>query len=544
MQGTMQQSQLTLVDIFERAERMFPDHAIITGGPNPHRYTYGDWAKRTRQLGTVLDNLGLSADARVGSFCWNHYRHLELYFAAPCSGRVLHTLNIRLFPEQLVYVVNHAEDEAIFVDRSLLPLFLPILDQLTTVKHVVVIDDGSGPEVPNDPRFSDYETLLDGAAPAQFHIDDENQASSMCYTSGTTGNPKGVLYSHRSTWLHSMAVTSTTTIGLDNNDRVLVIVPMFHANAWGTPYAAPMCGAELIFPGSDMSPANLAGLIQDEKATFAMGVPTIWQGIAPIIDDYDFSSLRRITAGGSATPESVIKFFEDKLGIEMICGWGMTETSPVASISNVDHRDQGKSPDEKVKIHAKAGTIVAGVQARIVEPDTTTALPWDDEANGELQVRGPWIAADYYKPDAGVELTTEDGWMKTGDIAAISQYGVLRLIDRTKDLVKSGGEWISSVDVENIIMGHPDVAEAAIVAIPHPKWTERPLACVVLKPGVEQSDAKKAEILEFLAPQIAKWWMPDALEFIDEVPKTSVGKFSKKDLRSKFDSYELPEVAR
>ncbi|MFV0535273.1 MAG: long-chain fatty acid--CoA ligase [Cumulibacter sp.] len=539
MDGLMQRVPLSIVDIFEHAERMHSHKEIITRGPSPSRYTYADWAQRVRQLGTALNELGLSADARVGTFCWNHAQHLELYFAAPCSGRVLHTLNIRLFPEQLEYIINHADDEVIFADRSLLPLLLPILEKTPGVRQVVVIDDGSGPEVVDGEKFLDYEQLIAGREPARFVIEDENQAAAMCYTSGTTGNPKGVVYSHRSTYLHAMLMTSTVTISLAEDDRPLVIVPMFHANAWGMPYAAPLCGASLVFPASDMSPAANAQTIQDEKVTIAMGVPTIWQGLLPILERYDLSSLRALCAGGSAVPRGLIKEYRDRAGLHIYQGWGMTETSPIGTMGRSGASEQALDPDAQLDLAATGGYIVPGVTARIVEPDTENVQPWDDEATGELQIKGAWIASEYYKPEKP-GLSTTGGWMRTGDIAAIGPRGVLRIVDRTKDLVKSGGEWISSVDVENILMAHPDIKEAAIVGIPHPKWTERPLACVVLKDGVAATEAKKQEILEFLAPQIAKWWMPDALEFIDEVPKTSVGKFSKKDLRQRFADYALP----
>ena len=542
MDGLMQRIPLTIVDIFEHAERMHGHKEIVTRGPSPSRYTYSDWARRVRQLGTAIESFGLDPDARLATFCWNHAQHLELYYAVPCTGRVLHTLNIRLFADQLEYIVNHADDQVIFADRSLLGTLLPILEKTPGVKKVVVIDDGSGPQVLDGDRFVDYEQLIADCAPADFSIDDENRAAAMCYTSGTTGNPKGVVYSHRSTYLHAMMMTSTMTVALDESDRPMVIVPMFHANAWGMPYAAPMCGASLIFPASDMSPAGVAQTIQDEKVTLAMGVPTIWQGLLPLMDDYDLSSLRALASGGSAVPRALIKEYRERLGVHMFQGWGMTETSPIGSMGRYGAREKAMPVEEFLDLASTAGHIVAGVRARIVEPGTSIEQPWDGTSTGELQVKGPWVARDYFKPEKPGALSTEDGWMQSGDIAAIGPGGLLRIVDRTKDLVKSGGEWISSVEIENVLMGHPDVREAAIVGVTHPKWTERPLACVVLKDGVAASEAKKQELRDYLAPQIARWWMPDAVEFIDEVPKTSVGKFSKKDLRQKYAGYALPDV--
>jgi fatty-acyl-CoA synthase len=539
MQALIQDYPLTVDSIFRRAEKLFPDKSIVTGPPDrAQRTTYGEWAERTRRLGGVLDELGISADGRVGTFGWNSARHLELYFAVPSSGRILHTLNIRLFPDQLTYIANHAEDEAIFVDRSLLGLLWPLIDTMTTVKQVVVMDDSQA-DVPDDPRIRNYEELLAAAKPVDFRVTDENRAAAMCYTSGTTGHPKGVVYSHRSTWLHSMAATTTSCLGISESDTVMPVVPMFHANAWGIAQAAPMAGAALVFPGPDMSPAAIGRLLQDEKVTVTAGVPTIWQGLLPLLDDLDLSSLRSLICGGSAVPAALSEAYREKTGKPILHAWGMTETHPLGSVCRVQSRDHGASDSDLVAIRARQGTPMAGVELRIVETDTIDELPWDDEATGELQVRGAWVARDYYDPDDEVELSTADGWMKTGDVAAIDRFGSIRLVDRTKDLVKSGGEWISSVELENLLMGHPAVAEAAVIGIPHPKWDERPLACVVLNEG---QTATAEELLDHLRPLVAKWWLPEAVEFIDEVPKTSVGKFSKKDLRSRFTDYRFPDT--
>ncbi|MCW3011699.1 MAG: long-chain fatty acid--CoA ligase [Solirubrobacterales bacterium] len=533
MQGLMQDVPLSLTHVFERAERLWRDKEIVTAtvGGGRERITYGAWAERTRRLAGVLDDLGISKDGRVGTFAWNSARHLELYFAAPCSGRVLHTLNIRLFPEQVVYVANHAEDEVVFVDRSLLPLLWPLADQLETVKTFVVMDDGADAEIPDDPRIRDYEELLAAASPvADLAIEDENQAAAMCYTSGTTGNPKGVVYSHRSMTLHAMATMLADTFALSERDVVLPVVPQFHANAWGLAHAVAMAGASIVMPGPDLSPKAIATLIEEERVTIAAGVPTIWMGMLPELDGRDLDALRLIICGGSAVPRALSEGYREKTGRPILQAWGMTETSPIGSVATVKSTLVDRSEDELAGLRASVGLISPLVDCRIVESGTIDVLPWDGSAQGELQVRGPWIAAGYYAEERSP--VTEDGWLQTGDVATIDPEGYIRIVDRTKDVIKSGGEWISSVELENEIMAHPDVAEAAVIGLPDQKWGERPVACVVAKDGASLS---AEDVKQFLNGRVAKWWIPERVELIDEVPKTSVGKFSKKDLRARFE---------
>jgi fatty-acyl-CoA synthase len=541
MQGLMQDVPLTLPHLFGRAESLFFDKDIVTAtATGLERTTYGEWAGRTRRLGGVLDDLGVSDDGRVATFAWNTARHLELYFGIPCTGRVLHTLNIRLFPEQLVYIANHAEDEVIFVDRSLIGLLWPLVDQLETVRHIVVMDDGKGdvPSPDGGRALHDYEDLLSAAEPVQFDVRDEDRAAAMAYTSGTTGNPKGVVYSHRSTYLHTMGAMLASSLGVMESDRILPVVPMFHANAWGLAHAAVATGASLVMPGPDLSPPALAKLIEEERVTIAAGVPTIWMGVLPELKGRDTSALRAIPCGGSAVPKALSEAYREQTGLPILQAWGMTETSPIASVGRIKSTIDATLDDEgRAELRTTVGTPSMGVDARIARPGSDEPLPWDGETSGELQVRGPWIASAYYNDERSPESFTADGWLKTGDVAVIDQHGYIKLVDRTKDVIKSGGEWISSVDLENELMGHPKVAEAAVIGVPHPKWAERPLACVVVRPGEELT---KEEVLAYLEDKVAKWWLPDDVAFVDEIPKTSVGKFSKKDLRDKFEGYELP----
>ncbi len=542
MKGLMQPTQLTLAHLFERAERYSRAKKIITATATGKTVTtYEEWAGRTRRLGGVLDHLGIEKYGRVATLAWNSARHLELYFAAPCSSRVLHTLNFRLFPEQLTYIVNHAEDQVIFCDTSLWSILEPLMPTFTTLKHLVFMNDGKGEAPTNVPgvQVHDYEALLGQAEPVDWHVDDENQAASMCYTSGTTGNPKGVVYSHRSTFLHTMAEMVADSIGIRESDTVLPVVPMFHVNAWGLTHAAAACGANLVMPGPDLSGKAIADHIVNEKVTVGAGVPTIWMAVLPELKGRDTSSLRAIVCGGAAVPKALSESYRESIGLPILQAWGMTETSPIAALCTLNSAEQRLSVEEQAEIRTTVGRVVLGVDFRVVEPDTTNEVPWDGETSGELQCAGPWIASSYYDDPRSGESFTKDGWLRTGDVAVVDAVGRIRLVDRTKDLIKSGGEWISSVEIENELMSHPKVKEAAVVGVPHPKWSERPLACVVPKDG---ETLTKDEVLAFLAPKLAKWQVPDDVVFIDQVPKTSVGKFSKKTLRDRFSNHTLPDA--
>ncbi|WP_078393542.1 long-chain fatty acid--CoA ligase [Shouchella patagoniensis] len=526
----MMNTPLTIPPMLERAERYFPNKQVISRTlAKTHRYTYAEIGKRTRALASVLTELGLKRGERVGTVAWNHHRHLEAYFAAPGMGAVLHMINMRLSPDHLVYVINHAEDKILLIDEDLLPVIESVQEQLTTVHtYIIMTDNESVPESSLAPLFS-YEQLLDkGDRGFSFLTGlDENEPAAMCYTSATTGKPKGVLYSHRGIALHSLVQGMVDTTAISENDVCMPVVPMFHVNAWGLPYSATFYGATQVLPGPNFTPQLLAELIESEKVTFTGGVPTIWLGLLQVLNkgNYDASSLRAVICGGSAAPKSIIEAFEKKLGVPFFHAYGMTETSPLVSYSRLKSHQQEWEEEDRYTVRAKQGMAVPLIDIKGVNENGEIA--WDGNEMGELLIRGPWIADSYHQDERSID-TFRDGWLHTGDVVTIDEEGSIKIVDRTKDLIKSGGEWISSVDLENAIMGHEAVLEAAVVAVPHEKWQERPIACVVLK---EDKKATKEDILEYLAPQFAKWWLPDEIVFMEQLPRTSVGKFLKRALR-------------
>jgi fatty-acyl-CoA synthase len=543
----MQDAPLLISRLLEHGTTMFPGSEVVTWtADGPRRSSYADVGADCRRLANALRRLGIDGDQRVATFMWNNEEHLELYLAVPSMGAVLHALNIRLFPDQLVYVANHAEDKVVVVDNSLAAPFAKLLPHLKTVEHVVV----NGP-VPDDVRQAlaadgrqvhDYRALLDAEEPVfEWPVLDETSGAAMCYTSGTTGNPKGVVYSHRSNVLHSMQVAMPAGIGCTDRDRMLVIVPLFHANAWGMPYMALLTGASLVMPDRFLQAEPLLQMIEAERVTSGAAVPTIWGDVLRLLDERaeagtpaDVSTVRQMLVGGSAAPPALLHGFEERHGITVLHGWGMTEMSPVGTVGVPPATATG---EDAWRYRESQGRLLPLVEGRLVGPDGTEQ-PWDGEAVGELEVRGPWITGSYYKPDADSDAAArfDDGWLRTGDVGSLTPDGYLRLTDRAKDVIKSGGEWISSVDLENALMAHPKVREASVVGVPDERWGERPLALVVVREG-EHVDA--AELREFLADRVARWQLPERWAFIDEVPKTSVGKFDKKVLRRQYAAGEL-----
>ena len=542
MQGLMMEMPLLITAIMKHAERNHPTREIVSiTADNPlHRYTFADCFTRTRQVANVLASFGVSEDARIATMAWNDYRHLELYFGIACSGRVCHTLNPRLFAEQLVYIINHAEDEVIFVDVTFVSILEEIATQCPTVKAYVVMCDEATMPTTTLPNAHCYETLI-GQASSEYDWPslDENTACGLCYTSGTTGNPKGALYSHRSTVLHTYAQALPDVMNISSLDCILPIVPMFHVNAWGFPFSGVMVGAKFVMPGPALSePAVLADLVNNEQVTVSAGVPTVWLPVLKYVKEAgrDLKPLTRIAIGGSACPLSMMEEFRDRYGVSVIHAWGMTEMSPLGTVNN--HKPTtidfaGKDLQDHMQ---SAGRPVPGVEMKITDDDGKE-LPWDGQAIGALKVRGPWVCRTYFKLDQENDAHEADGWFNTGDVCAINPDGFIRITDRTKDVIKSGGEWISSIDLENVAMGFPGVVEAAVIGAIHPKWQERPLLVIIKAEGC---DVDREELLKYFDGRVAKWWIPDDVQFVDEIPHTATGKISKLQLREKFVNYEFP----
>jgi fatty-acyl-CoA synthase len=540
MNGLMMDFPLTLSAIFRRAEQMFRRRAVVwrSADKSVHRYSFADFTARARRCASALETLGVAPGDRVATLAWNHGPHLEAYFGIPLAGAVLHTLNLRLHHDELAYIVNHAEDRLVFVDETLLPLWEQVRPKVH-VQHVVVFNATK----PVPPGYHDYEALVSAAAPIADRPDpDERTAVAMCYTTGTTGNPKGVLYSHRAIVLHSLGLALDHCMGIRETDVVLPVVPMFHANAWGMPFTAIMVGASLVLPGPHLDPQSVVELFDRERVTVTGGVPTVWIGVMQFLDanpgKYDLSRIRAMYVGGSAVPQAMIEGFEKKYGLKIYQAWGMTEMAPLGSVGRYPCEMDQESDAVKFAYRAKQGRPAPFVEIRA--RNEFGLVPWDGKTMGELEVRGPWVASAYYnRPDAA-DRFTDDGWFRTGDIVTIDGDATIQVQDRTKDLIKSGGEWISSVALECALMGHPAVAEAAVIPVKHPKWDERPIAAVVLKPG---QTATPAELRAFLAPSFSKFWLPDAFEFVDAIPRTSAGKFKKSALREQFKDYRLTEEA-
>ena len=540
MLGLMQSQQLLISSLIEFANRHHSEGEIVSRRVEGdiHRCTYRDLAQRSRKVANALDQMDLAFGARVATLAWNGYRHLELYFGVSGSGRVLHTLNPRLHPDQIVWIANHSEDQVLCFDMTFLPIVNAVHSRCTTIKHFIALCDAD--KLPSDtgiPGLQSYEAWIAPHASTYDWPDfDENSASSMCYTSGTTGNPKAALYSHRSTILHAWAGALPDALNMSARDSVLPVVPMFHVNAWGLPYSAAMTGAKMVFPGPAMDGKSIYELIESEKVTFAAGVPTVWQMMLGHMQQGDlrFSTLKRTVIGGSACPPAMITAFNDVYGVEVLHAWGMTEMSPLGTVCTLKNKHVPMSSAEKMTVRLKQGRALYGVDMKIVD-DSGAELPWDGKAYGDLLVKGPWVIREYYKSESGSPLV--DGWFPTGDVATIDADGYMQITDRSKDVIKSGGEWISSIDVENIAMAHPAVAMAACIGMKHPKWDERPVVVVVKKPGAEVS---REELLAFYEGRTAKWQIPDDVVFIDAIPLGGTGKMQKTKLRETLQDYKLP----
>ena len=542
MLGLMQNQPLMISSLIEFAERHHGEGEIVSRRVEGdiHRYTYKQVAARARQVANALDSLNLAFSDRVATLAWNGYRHLELYFGVSGTGRVLHTLNPRLHPDQIAWIANHAEDKLLFFDLTFLPIIKAIQGKATTIQHYVALCDAD--KLPADsgiPGLLSYEAFISPQKSTyRWPEFDENSASSMCYTSGTTGNPKAVLYSHRSTILHAFAGCMPDALNMSARDSVLPVVPMFHVNAWGLPYAAAMTGAKLVFPGPAMDGKSIFELIESEKVSFAAGVPTVWQMMLAHMQagGLRFSTLKRTVIGGSACTPAMITAFNDEYGVEVLHAWGMTEMSPVGTVCTLKNKHLPMPDDQKMKVRLKQGRGLYGVDMKIVDPEGRE-LPWDGKAFGDLLVKGYWIINDYFKPVGGSPLV--DGWFPTGDVATIDPDGYMQITDRSKDVIKSGGEWISSIDVENIAVAHPAVAMAACIGIKHPKWDERPIIAVVKKPGAEVS---RDELLAFYEGKIAKWQVPDDVVFVDAIPLGGTGKMQKTKLREMLKDYKFADT--
>jgi len=542
MFGLMQQQSLLISSLIEFANRHHGDGEVVSRRVegDVHRYTWADVANRSRQMANALDGLKLAQGARVATLAWNGYRHLELYFGVSGSGRVLHTLNPRLHPDQVVWIANHAEDEILFFDMTFLPLVQAVHAKCTTIKRFVALCDED--KLPSDsgiPNLTSYEALIAGQSRDYTWPElDENTASSMCYTSGTTGNPKAALYSHRSTLLHAYAAALPDVMCISARDSILPVVPMFHVNAWGIPYSAAMTGAKLVFPGPALDGKSIYELIEAEKVTFAAGVPTVWQMLLSHMkpNALNFSSLKRTVIGGSACPPAMIDAFRELYGVDVLHAWGMTEMSPLGTLCTLKNKHLDLPEEAQMKLRLKQGRAIFGVDMKIVN-EAGESLPHDGKTYGDLLVKGPWIIRDYYKQEGPSPLL--DGWFPTGDVATIDEDGFMQITDRSKDVIKSGGEWISSIDIENIAMAHPDILMAACIGMPHPKWDERPVVCVVKKPGSELS---VADLLKFYEGKTAKWQIPDDVIFVDVIPLGATGKMLKTKLRTQLVDYKLPNL--